>query len=132
MKDLRKNPLTIDEVVSLFRGVQFPWWIGGGWGLDLFLEGPTRSHEDVDVLVLRRDQTKLQHHLRGWQLCAADPPGTGALRPWTQGEELQLPVHQVWCRQRDDGPWQLEIMFGETTNDYWWFRRNPAIRKRLA
>lgn len=51
MSELRIEPLSLDEVVSLFRSASFPWWIAGGWGLDLFLGVPTRPHEDVDVLV---------------------------------------------------------------------------------
>lgn len=127
----RVEPLTVAEVAALFKSADFPWWIAGGWGLDLFLGHQTRPHEDTDVLVLRRDQRRLQAHLEGWELHAADPPGTGSLRPWTAEEQLDLPVHQVWCRKEPTRPWQLEIVLGETTNGQWAFRRNPNITRPL-
>ncbi len=123
--------LSIDEVVALFRPAPFPWWIAGGWGLDLFLGEQTRPHEDVDVLTLRRDQVALQTHLSGWDLHAADPPGTGSLRPWKPGELLELPIHELWCREHNDDPWQLEVVLADTDNGNWVFRRQTAVTRPL-
>lgn len=127
----RAEPLTVADVSALFRSADFPWWIAGGWGLDLFLGHETRAHDDTDVLVLRRDQQRLQKHLEGWDLRAADPPGTGSLRAWPPGENLNLPVHEVWCRSESTRPWQLEILLGETTNEQWAFRRNSNVTRPL-
>lgn len=127
----RVEPLTVAEVAALFKSADFPWRIAGGWGLDLFLGHQTRPHEDTDVLVLRRDQRGLQAHLEDWDLHAADPPGTGSLRPWTAEEQLDLPVHEVWCRKEPHNPWQLEIVLGDTSNGHWVFRRNANVTRAL-
>ena len=124
-------PLSLQEVVTLFRPAAFPWWVAGGWAIDLFLSTRTRTHADVDVLVLRRDQRSLRALLEGWDLYAADPPGAGSRRPWPAGEWLELPLHEVWCRSRPEGPWQLEIMLGESDDERWVFRRNPSITRPL-
>jgi hypothetical protein len=42
-------------VAALLAGIDSPWWIAGGWALDLFIGDQTRAHEDLDVGILRRD-----------------------------------------------------------------------------
>ena len=34
------------EVAQLFSALAIPWWIAGGWAVDLFLGEQTRDHED--------------------------------------------------------------------------------------
>jgi GNAT superfamily N-acetyltransferase len=107
-----------------------PWWIAGGWALDLFLGYESRPHADTDVLVLRRDQSAVHQALSGWDLHAADPPG--ALRPWESGEELPVCVHDVWCRASAGAPWALQVMLAEAVGDAWVYRRDRRVRVPLA
>lgn len=44
------SPLSAEEVASVLEGMPAPWWIAGGWALDLFVGRTTRAHEDMDVL----------------------------------------------------------------------------------
>lgn len=69
------EPMTPAEVVDLLAPMDRPWWIAGGWAIDLHLGRTTREHGDIDVLILREDQLVLQQVLDGWDLHAADPPG---------------------------------------------------------
>ncbi len=117
--------LGVAQVAVLLGELPAPWWIAGGWALDLFLGRQTRDHGDIDVLVLRRDQLAAQAALAGWDLHAADPPGR--LRPWRRGEWLAAPIHDIWCRPAPDAPWALQLMLAETEADRWLFRREPAI-----
>src|SRR5437879_2827606 len=90
----RWTPLAVSEVRRLFSRAPFPWWIAGGWAIDLFIGRQTRPHADTDVLLLRQDQLAAQAllaHRGGWQLFAADPPGV--LRLWMMGEWLPVAVH---------------------------------------
>jgi hypothetical protein len=50
------EPLDVEEVSRLLAAAPFPWWISGATAIDLFLGRETRSHADLDVGVLRRDQ----------------------------------------------------------------------------
>jgi hypothetical protein len=124
------QPLEPGEVARLFVGLGASWWIAGGWAIDLFVGRQTRPHGDVDVLVLRGDQLAVQRALAGWDLHAADPPGT--LRPWRAGEVLPPGVHDVWCRPSPDAPWRLQLMLGEHEGDDWLFRRDRRVRGPLA
>lgn len=61
------------EVARFFSSLVVPWWIAGGWALDLFLGAQTRDHDDIDVQILRRDQQEVRVLLHGWDVQAAPP-----------------------------------------------------------
>jgi hypothetical protein len=72
-------------VGSLLSSLTVPWWVTGGWAIDLAVGRVTRNHTDVNVMMLERDE----HALRGLpgvdiQLIAdGQPPG-----PWPAGCRL--------------------------------------------
>ncbi|MGZ4472804.1 MAG: nucleotidyltransferase domain-containing protein, partial [Nocardioidaceae bacterium] len=111
------EPLSPSEVARVLSGMPCRWWIAGGWAIDLHLGRQRRAHADVDVLFLRADQLAVQRHLAGWDLQAADPPGS--LRPWTEGELLPAGVHDVWCRRSPSSPWCLQLMIDDAEDDVW-------------
>jgi len=80
------------EVARLMREFPRPWYIAGGWAIDIFLGRETREHDDIDVVVLRNDQAKLRTHLAAW---AFEKVVDGQRLPWPDGEWLDLPVHEV-------------------------------------
>jgi|GEM_PF-2686614 len=40
------DPLSIEQVRELMATADMPWWIGGGWALDLYIGRQTRQHEE--------------------------------------------------------------------------------------
>ncbi len=124
------EPLSPAEAYELMKGLPVPWWIAGGWAIDLFVGNQTRTHVDCDILILRRDQITVQKHLSGWELYAADPPGT--LRTWAADEFLPTGIHDIWCRRDPVEPWAFQLMLAEDHGDEWVFRRNERIRGRIA
>ncbi|TWP51267.1 amino acid transporter [Lentzea tibetensis] len=123
------GPAPLEEVAELFSGFGRPWWVAGGMAIELAVGRAFREHGDVDVVVLRCDHVAVLDVLRGWELWAADPPGT--LRPWLAGE-LPQHVHDVWCRPGPDAPWRLQVMIDESDGDWWVSRRDPAVRRPLS
>ncbi|MFA9428838.1 GNAT family N-acetyltransferase [Egicoccus sp. AB-alg2] len=124
------QPLSPTQAAAVFAGASFPWWIAGGWALDLVVGRRTRRHDDLDVGVLRRDQAAVQRYLRGWELWAADPPGT--LRPWAPGEWLPVGVHDVWARRPGSASWRFQLHVNEADGPSWVSRRDPAVRRSLT
>jgi hypothetical protein len=122
----------IPEIASLFKKTGKPFWLGGGYSIDLFLGRVTRPHEDLDFIVKRADQLDFQEILAGWDLQAADPPGSGSLLPWNKGHFYELPIHNIWCRKDEGSAWDLELLFSEFEGDEWVYRRNKSIRGPLA
>jgi hypothetical protein len=127
------SPLSVDEIGAVFEGIPAPWWIAGGWALDLFVGRTTRAHEDTDVLVLRRDQLAVQKHLSDWHLFKTKQPTPPHLAPWPTGDFLEPPINDVWARSDlHDGPWRFQIMLMETEGGRWVYRRLPTIGGRIA
>src|SRR5881397_1580408 len=91
------TPLSLPRLRNLFASAEFPWWVAGGYAIELAVGRSFREHEDIDVLILRRDQTAVRRWLAKWECWAADPPGH--LRPWQMKEVLPLGAHDVWCRE---------------------------------
>lgn len=123
------------EVAQLFSTLTLPWWIAGGWALDLFLGEQTRDHEDIDVQFLRRDQQEIRALLPGWDVQEAHPatpPGSWPFHEWERGALLSPEVHDIWCRPKKTDPWAIQLMVTETQNEQWIFRRNTQIRGSLS
>lgn len=123
------HPLTVNEVALLLAGCGVPWWVAGGWSIDLRVGYQTREHADIDILFLRRDQHVVREHLAAWDVHAAEPPGS--LRPWPVGETLPDQVHDIWCRRSPSGPWSLQLILDETEGDEWLFRRDHRVRRSI-
>lgn len=118
--------LTPEDARPVISGCEARWWVAGGWAIDLLVGRQTRSHADVDVLVLRPEQHVVRTHLHAWDVHAADPPGT--LRPWPIGEILPLAVHDIWCRRDPSAPWAFQLLIDDVDGDDSLFRRDHRIR----
>jgi hypothetical protein len=123
------------EVAQLFASATVPWWVAGGWAIDLFLMAQTRDHEDIDVLFLRHDQQEIRALLQGWDVQEAHPelvPGSWPFQEWKQALLLSAHVHDIWCRPKQTGPWAIQLMVIDTQEDQWLFRHHPQIRGSLS
>jgi hypothetical protein len=125
----RWEPLAPAALLAVFEDYDAPWWVAGGWAIDLFLGHTTRDHADLDVVVLRDHQQAVRAALPGWDLQQAND---GALTPWPEGEDLRPEVNGVWARPDSDGPWRMDILFDGRKGDDWVSRRNAEITMPLG
>lgn len=120
------TPLSLQSVVAMFANAPFQWAIAGGYAIEQFVGASFRPHGDIDVMIFRDEQIMAQAWLRGWELFAADPPGT--LRKWLDNEYLQHGIHDIWGYQTGAGIWQLQLMLIDADKQEWVSRRDPRIR----
>jgi len=61
-----------------------------------------------------------------WDIAVA---ASGVLTPW-DGSALLMEENQnnLWCRKGSLQPWCLDVTIGEGNEEFWVFRRDPAIR----
>jgi hypothetical protein len=138
------------EVARALSRLRAPWFIAGGWAIDLHLGRVTRAHDDIDTLILRDDQAAL----RGSpdfevRKVVPHPEGLmnrGTLERWSEGEVLALPVHQLNAYRIGDPVlaetdadhcdsahrWWFQIMLAESDGRDWIYRRNPIVRLPLG
>jgi len=118
------------RLLETMRGFDAPWWIAGGWALDLWMGRETRNHQDLDVAILRGDQQELYGALHSWQLYYATPDHL--LLPLQRDQLLRPPIHGVWVRRGHDSPWLCEFLLNEHSGADWVCRENQAVRMPLA
>lgn len=129
------DPLSIDEAAEAFRGYPMPWWIAGGWAIDLLLGKQTRPHGDTDILLLAPDQLAAKAYLdQDWVLYKTGQRTPSRLAPWPDDDYLEpdLGIHDVWVKQRVGGPWRFQLMLLPTAGDDWVFRRDKRIAGPIA
>lgn len=128
--------VSFDELMAITRlMVDFPapWFISGGWAIDLFRGEVSREHEDLEIGIFRQDQAAIQSFLRSWNLFkAVEGPDGGMWVPWPEGEWLELPIFQVLARREDTLPPEFEFFLNEIDHAEWRFRRNPDFRRPAA
>jgi hypothetical protein len=111
------------RLLSAFAG---RWWISGGYALELHLGRSWRSHDDLDVGVLRQDVPGLARVLRGWDIEVA---ASGVLSQWDGSVPLpQESQNNLWCREGTEQPWCLDVTVGDGDHECWVFRRDPTVR----
>jgi hypothetical protein len=120
---------TPSEAAQLFAGVERPWWIAGGWAIDLWLERRSREHEELDVAILRRDLASFRQHLAGWELHLAHGDELTLL---PHADEVDPALHAIWCRRGASEPWAFELLLNEADGDDWVFRRDRTVRLPIS
>jgi hypothetical protein len=121
--------LTPQEGSNLLRGLPAPWWVAGGWALDLFLGRATRSHKDLDIGILRKDAAIVLAALPGWEFFEAKD---GAVTQLVKGHVTRPEVNSLWCKRANAGQWELELMLDESDGQLWVFRRDARITYPLS
>ena len=138
------QPWQPHEVAQLFSSLKIPWWIAGGWALDLFLGVQTREHYDIDVQILRRDQHAVRALLQQWDIqgCALHYPydlevtaptliDTLPFQTWEPDMLLGKGAYDIFCRPTPSDPWAFQLMGGDADGDQWLFRRDARVHRPL-
>ena len=126
----------VEDVATVMAGFPHPWYIAGGWAIDLFVGRVTRAHGDLELEVGRPDQRALHAYLAGWTWVKAAPrPGAAPgedweQTPWAESEWLEPPLHQVFALPPGgDAGDVLGFFLNDIVDGEWAFRRNQQIRR---
>jgi hypothetical protein len=120
------HPSAVARYLSSLRA---PWWVAGGWALDLFVGSQSRPHKDLDIGILRKDALIVLSALPTWEIFEAKD---GLLTRMREGDAPRVDVNSLWCRPAGDSDWTFELMLDESADDRWVFRRDPTIRRPLS
>jgi hypothetical protein len=115
------------EATDWFGSLSVPWWIAGGWAIDLFLKRQTRPHADLDIGVLRRNVGEVLRSIPGLEAFEArDGVLTRLSEPMPRPE-----VNSLWCRASGARQWKFELLLDESEGETWIYRRDLTVRKDL-
>lgn len=115
------------RINELMAGFDKPWFIAGGWAIDLFIGRETREHHDIEIAIFRKDQLHVKDYLKSWEFKKV---ADGKYESW-DGDFLELPIHEIHAKNPRNGVC-LEVLLNEADKDAWLFRRNPAINYPLG
>jgi hypothetical protein len=114
------------EAVALLSSVSAPWWVAGGWALDLYVGERTREHGDLDIGILRCQARQLIGALAAWEFFEAR---NGLLSQLEAGRKPRPDVNSLWCRPIGAASWTMEVLLDASEQDFWVYRRQTKIRR---
>lgn len=112
-----------EEVARRLAGVSAPWYVAGGWAVDLHLDRVTRPHEDLEIAVPAAAFEQVRRALAGYEF---DVVGSG--RRWPLHDPAFHQQHQTWVREPATGVYRLDVFREPHDGDTWICRRDPTIR----
>jgi hypothetical protein len=118
-----------EQVSALLAGVQAPWYVAGGWAIELFLRQEGREHDDLEIAVPRDRFGRIAERLSGFELFIPDGDLTdpGLVWPFAQAPAA-LDGHQTWVRDPATLRWRLDIFREPSEGDIWICRRDERIK----
>ncbi|MEQ4206304.1 hypothetical protein [Actinopolymorpha sp. B9G3] len=128
MQSLVEDSTPLVIVRDLFRSYARPYWVAGGWAVDLFAQRVRRPHGDVDIAVLYRDVDYLAETFRDPRPVLVHP-ATGERREWTPDEELRPGPHGFVIPD-DSHPCPITIMLTASDGDEWVYHRGTGNVRR--
>lgn len=112
------------EVADRLAGITAPWYVAGGWALDLFRGGQPREHEDIEIAIPAASFPEVRARIPGYVFDAA---GDGRIWEDAAPEALAI-THQTWLRDPVTGHYVLDIFREPHDGELWICRRDPTIR----
>jgi Aminoglycoside-2''-adenylyltransferase len=117
------------EFAAHMEGSAVPWFVAGGWAIDLFLGRCTRDHEDLEIAVPS-------------SVFEAIPPLFPEFDFWVPNGERKLArmsietlageSHQTWAYDRAAKVWRFDVFREPHKGDTWICRRDTSIRRPYA
>jgi hypothetical protein len=117
------------DIAARLSGCPVPWYVAGGWAIDLYLGRMTRDHADVEIAIPRADFPAFRPWLAGLELYEAV---SGTLRHLPDGREPGTEGHQVWACDPAVRRWRLDTFLEPGDGQTWVSHRDERIRRPWA
>ncbi|MFD7028864.1 nucleotidyltransferase domain-containing protein [Streptomyces sp. NPDC059917] len=115
------------EVAGRLAGVAAPWYVAGGWAVDLFVGERTRDHADLEIAVpaARFPEVRDRFPEFAFDVVAYD-------RIWPYAPQVADLTHQTWLRDPSSGNYLVDVFREPHDGSTWVCRRDPSIRLPYA
>jgi hypothetical protein len=117
------DPWQPEEAAQRLAGVSAPWYVAGGWALDLFRGEQTREHGDLEIAVPAPDFRAVRDALAGYRF---EVIGSG--HSWPLDSPAFNVMHQTWVSEPGTGVYRLDIFREPQRAGAWVCRRDEVIR----
>lgn len=121
----RWDAWTPAEITRRLAGVTAPWYVAGGWALDLYPGGPRREHDDLEIGVPAERFAEIAAALPD---CVFYVAGDEQIVPYIPGGVAETAHHQTWGWDRTAARWRLDVFREPSADGQWVCRRDALIR----
>ena len=118
-----KLPRKLDSACSVFSDFKEPWFVAGGWAIDLAIGRVTRQHNDIDFCIFRDSLHQFLSYFEEWKI-EVSIPGTSQRLACQSIEDATLPRHELHC---DFENINIEILLNDRAGENLLFRRDTSI-----
>jgi hypothetical protein len=109
------------------EGVGVPWYVAGGWAVDLHLGGRRREHEDLEIGVPEAHFDAIADRFGELEFHVAGGGEVVPVNPAAMAEH-----HQTWAWDPAAGRWRFDVFREPHENHVWISRRDPRLRRPYA
>jgi len=120
------DPWRPDEAARLLEEVDAPWYVAGGWAIDLFLGGQRRDHEDLEIAVPNSRFDEIVEALPDFEFFVITGPREAM--PLDAARDRLEQTHQTWVREPAGELWRLDVFREPSDGGTWICRRSSSIR----
>jgi Aminoglycoside-2''-adenylyltransferase len=117
------DPWRPADIARLLAGVTVPWYVAGGWAIDLFLGRQTREHGDLEIAVPAPEFAAIRAALADYEF---DVVGSG--QRWPLDSPAFRVMHQTWVREPGTGVYRADVFREPERDGSWVCRRDESIR----
>jgi len=118
-----KLPRKLISACSVFSDFKEPWFVAGGWAIDLAIGRITRQHSDIDFCIFRDSLPQFLNYFKEWKI-EVSVPGTSKRLACHSIEDVTPPRHELHC---DFKYINIEILLNERNGEDVIFRRDKSI-----
>ncbi len=119
------DPWTPRQLADRLAGLDVPWCVTAGWGIDLFLGRQTREHEDLEVAIPDTAFPVVRDRLADVEFVVA---GEGL---WELSAASLAAHFQTWGRD-SRGAFVVDLFRDVHDGDTWICKRETSIRRPYA
>lgn len=113
----------LDFIMEQMKDFKHPWYIAGGWAVDLGIGKITREHHDLDICIFREHTQDVLDYFKDWEIGVA-LPGVHELAPCCSAKDTAAPRYCLHLHQRNRF---IEILLTDRVGDYVIYRRDHAV-----
>lgn len=117
----------LKKLEFVMESFERPWFVAGGWTIDLAVNEVTREHKDIDICIFREDAEYTINYFSDWDIQVAIP-GEHRLEKVNQLLDIELPRY---CLHLFQGKKFLEILLTEQSGKEVIFRKNRDLRMNI-
>lgn len=122
-----KYPDEFITLLDLMKHYNKPWFVAGGWTIDLDVNDITRNHKDMDICIFREDTRYAIEYFSDWDIHVAIP-GEHRLEKVIHINDTIFPRYCLHLFRKQEF---IELLLTDRYEDKVIFRKNNQIKMSL-